>query len=608
MATLDYRFRIRNDDNSVDLLTFSTIPGADCFLLKAPSAGDGQSFDPVLGSFVLGTYTVQVVDAGASAESTDGGAVSAFMADVDNRYAIISHVGIVEFSADDGATWTVYLSGYITRIRKLSALVYEFSVGDSQRVEQAITLFKEKSKSFDKMSCLIGGPVIGGFAGVDDFGPWEMEVKGNYSDLVTQFHFVSGFVRSSVSLFGVGLPSGGYEAAPAGDYTDYEEAKVNALAEPYRVQVPDFLSVDVGSQYPRLEARITDMDDNLIGLFMVVNGRDPDETLHAILSGGDLCVYWGASTVENPNMPGVNFPAQLPLHTDIKIVVYALDVSPTTPVHLTGHPIDLHATAYTDALIPFDAASVTATKTAIGDSLVLALRPTQSVLMSEFANTLQGFFGYSVRQENGKRVFFPTRIRDAAAPTLTCTAADIHDPTAVIFDLDEKGIINQVTMSTERYALWAPEKYHNDEARPVDELVTTVDQVTIKNSDDTDDPEQSIYRVHEQKYTLQGTIFLDGAPLATKAFLLSMARGAGAVFDRRQRGAIVGEIRCIRGGPGGLEEAKLGDEIFVMIPWQQNANGIGGSRIVQITKRTESPVGPLFMLEDAGVAEQAGGE
>lgn len=630
MATADYKLVIRNADNSADELTFTTIASlANAYTLDAPK-GDGQSFDPILGTYVIGSYTYSLIDAGVVAGDPTGGAVSGYMADAVGRYKLISRVAIVSFSLDLGTTWETYLAGFVNRIRKQGALVYEFTIGDAQRVEKAVTLFKTKTTTFDKMSCLLGGPVIGGFGPIRDYGSWTMKMKAAYASKAVQFHFVSGFVRRSSAMLFMNFPTGGYVHVE-NDYTNYEEAKVNALADPYRVGSPDFKAAGIGFKYPRLEAVVTDMNDVEIGgaghgRFQVLNGRDPAYVvgggwsagnMHAILSGGDLCLDWAASGT-NSNT-GFAYPTIPTLHALVKIAVYALDVTETTPVHVAGHPVAIAALALSgECGLAVDSASVTAATIAIGESIQVALRPTKSISCDAFVTSLCAMFGFSIKQKDGKRFFYATRLRSSNVPTLTCTPDDLYDASAVVFDQDEKTIINKVTISLEHYDLYAPEKFgKDDKARPIDELITTPRTVSIRPP--ATDAAELV--THEQVYALQGEIFAVSAPflllghtfaalsgnpveLDSTDFALAMANGAGSILDRRQRGKLVGELRCIRGAPGGLEAAELADEIYVEIPWQQNKNGIGGNRIVQITKRTENASGPIFAVEDSGTTDQ----
>lgn len=618
MATLDYKLVIRNEDDTADALTFSTIAGAgDEYTLAAPK-GDGQSFDPIAGTFVIGHYTYQIIDADVGSGDR---AFSSNMADAAGRYHLISRVAIVSFSADRGATWEEYVGGFVNRIRKMGALVYELTIGDTQRIEKAITLFQTKSASFDKMSCLFGGPVRGGFGPIRDYGAWVMELKSVYNNHAVQFHFVSGYVRRSTDNVFFNFPTGGF-ALVENSYTDYEEKKVNAIADPYRVGTPDFLADGIGSSYPRLEARIEDMSGNLLGLFVPLNSRDPAYTvgagwgagtLHALLTGGDFCVHWGPTSALNPTDPDklTNFPSRPSTNAQVKVICYALDVTEATPVHVQGHPVEIAAQCYDDAGIAYDSGSVADTTAAIGDNVRIACRPTKSMTMDAFLNALQGLFGFAVRQQDGKRFFFSTRIRVATTPALTCTANDLKDASGVIFDQDEKTIINKVSVALESYKLWAPEKHGKDSTRPVDEIVTTPNTVNVFAD------ASSQFQVHEQTYAMQGELYglhvvsslfglqwLNDGELPVADFALSIAKGAGSIFDRRARGSIIGELHCIRGGPGGLEAAELGDEIYCEVPWQQNKNGIGGNRIVQVTKRTEEPSGPVFMVEDSGTTAQ----
>lgn len=60
---LGFRLRVRNEDDTADLLLASTIVGQNPYVISPPDTGDGQQVDPITGQYTIGSYEIDVLDA-----------------------------------------------------------------------------------------------------------------------------------------------------------------------------------------------------------------------------------------------------------------------------------------------------------------------------------------------------------------------------------------------------------------------------------------------------------------------------------------------------------------------------------------------------------------
>jgi len=59
---LGFRLRVRNEDDTSDLLSVSTIAGQNPYVSGAPDNGDGAQVDPITGQYTIGSYTIDIID------------------------------------------------------------------------------------------------------------------------------------------------------------------------------------------------------------------------------------------------------------------------------------------------------------------------------------------------------------------------------------------------------------------------------------------------------------------------------------------------------------------------------------------------------------------
>jgi hypothetical protein len=106
-------------------------------------------------------------------------------------------------------------------------------------------------------------------------------------------------------------------------------------------------------------------------------------------------------------------------------------------------------------------------------------------------------------------------------------------------------------------------------------------------------------------YELPGQILLLNAQqdFDLEKYTLGVAR---EIFDRWGRGAIGGDLHCLPS-----VTVDVGQEVQVNIPQLPNAqtgafpvSQRGGTRIVQVVRRTESPSGPDLYVLDSGTTAQ----
>jgi hypothetical protein len=104
----------------------------------------------------------------------EGRIVTSALADADARQQLLSKLAFVEESEDEGDSWDVLVCGYVNRVALADALLWEFTVGESRRVEQSKKVFDRISDpvehplfigTLDRASCLMGGPIVGDWGG-----------------------------------------------------------------------------------------------------------------------------------------------------------------------------------------------------------------------------------------------------------------------------------------------------------------------------------------------------------------------------------------------------------------------------------------------------------
>jgi hypothetical protein len=570
-GTLGYRLRVRNAADDADELVITSLAGGpNPYILKAPD-GDGQAFDPLTGHSDIGAYTCQVID--AITTGTDR-VVTEVLADASGRYQLLSRRAFIEESDDDGGSWTVLVAGYVNRCALGNALTYEFTIGEARRAEKERKLFVQVESPFDRVSNIIGTPIRGGFGPMPDFGGWKFSVTDVQATFV-ELEFLEGWTYDPQQSRPVGTGTGLF-GHTFGQLADPIRLYVNESANAYGVRTdPSNFDGLVGS-YPRLTAHVEQADGTTLGSFtpfMVV-----DHAVGSILpTVGMLDVHrrmyldW---TVSQPT-PG----------DEVFVWINPIDIDERNPLHLTGHPVDLVAQAFTLAGITYDAAAHALTKSAIGDDAFVSLRLTRSMSVAAFTDMLGGLYGFTTRfGTDGEYEFLPTRA-GLTAPTTTISKACLRGE-GEPFALEESTIVNVVTVRHQLFDAWIDSDAGE---RPFDNVKVIAESVT------TDNGETAVHGEHPVEYQLEGRIETrspgqlitqSGDPIQGAKFDAWVTTLGRDMFARYGRGADEGILELLRG-----EHVQIGDVLMLDLDYVPSGNVRGGQKIVQVTQATVFPDG-----------------
>lgn len=600
-----FRLRIRNAADSANALALSSYPGDDNpYIVEAPS-GDGESFDPISGAPTTGSYTVRIAD---PETTTATRVITSQLADVTARQHLIMRKAWVEESAN-GSTWTTLVVGYITGIRLIDAITFEFAVGQSRRIEQSRTVWKEVSAEFPGVTSVIGGPVIGGFIAdtfLKDWGGWTMEVDEDTATH-TKLALTTGFDPRKPDPNNDGVLNTFSSTSTAiADFT-------NDWARPFFQTSTLYTASGIMGNFPGLRAVLVPTGGGatktLVPLARPATGGsgpwwDPG------VANADRLTGFGTSQLYLPkvDIDGAAFdPA---IGTDYYVWVYAVDVSEANPLHIYAHPVDLWESLRIDAGIEYDATFLPALKALLGDSLRLALRVATPLKLSDAdRNIIYGPFRLSSRIQDGKEVLFSTDTTDNAVPTATITLAELRSDSGTVFDNDESTVVTDITIKTKRIFKWTSDDANQPD---IDSLISRdAYPQSIENSDD-DIPAGT---ENDQVIgDIPGMIWDNNyGAVDMESFLQN--RGF-EMFERFGRGAIGCELECLP-----AVTAKVGQEVLLDLPHmpgssigqspvtQRSADGMTAHPFApqpfQIVQRTENPEGPSLRLVNSLPSEIA---
>jgi hypothetical protein len=589
---LEYQLRIRNastaldPDGTADALTLTSVAGGtNPYITEAPS-GDGQEVDPITGSLREGSYTVRVVDPSTGTDGTGTiRLVTNQLEDATYRQQLLSRRCYVEYRQNGGA-WTMLSAGYLNAIRLISAIEYEFAIGDSRRIARTKRVFVNGSPSYGGRGTIFGGPVIGGFLGVKDFGGWTFRVVA-VSGRQVQCAFVEGY------------------AGPTGS-TTRKVIEAKAQAKDSRVAKIDDLTMNYAS-WRKLDGMTAKWSYPDLRLKVSVNGV---ANAGAHVPVPNAMVHGGVQIVSDMPMPSTGYHLTFQWDTTLggaapavnavlRVSCYTDVVSDGSPLYIDTHPIDLVTSLWTEAGIAYDAAAATAVKARIGVDVRLALRITESQLLTEFIeHAVFGPFGVSARTNAaGALELFTTRLKDAATPALTVATADLRSGDTIVFDLDEATVVTSISIEHKVYTV-APDQTP-DTDNPFDGVLKATSRVESSSGDTT------AFGTKQVEFTIPGMVHLATSNEPDLSSLI--AATALEIFDRFGRGAPAGEVEIL--ATAAAAAAKVGEELYVTVPHYPNKNyRIGessvGARIMQLVRRTEAPEGPRFKLVDSGLAQQ----
>lgn len=570
-----YRLRIRNAADSSDALVLTSVTGGTNPYIALPPSGDGEEINVVSGEVRQGSFSVLGID-----HETSPGVfvITASLADVTTfDWQPLGRKAYLETSAN-GSSWTVQTAGYVQSVRFPTAKTAEFSISDAQRIDTTRRVFGEVSAAFSGATALIGGPVVGGTGPFPDDGPWRMEV-----DVATagppgsiELSFVRGTIRWDPQF--EGDPGVATEAT---GLTGQAVAYIERRAEPF-LQLNGF-SVPT---FPGLIAKLVPVGGGTTTFHAPWSNSlfDP-RLLHSLT--GRLGLFW--DTAVHGTLPSVG--------ADFNVYVYPTKITPQNPLHVQGHPIDILSDLWSEAGIALDATSEAAVKAALGDAW-LDLRFTDGVILGDFTKIIFGVYGVGFRGGiDGERELFTTRKRSNASPAVSVAYADLlgrAEDQPVLFDLDEQSIVDRVTVTEKRFVKWTTE--YEDE-RPPDDVLSFNATVSVDLL--------GVEPAHEVSFEIPGTTstsvsgdFLGVVNTGSfDAFVQGIARDLLARFGR---GCPTVEIRVVDS-----VAALLGDEIVLTAPHQINNFARGGSRVLQIVRRTVSAEGGIELkCLDAGANAQ----
>jgi hypothetical protein len=575
--------------DNLDVTSVGIVP-ANAYIAEPPR-GDGQTLNPVTGEVQTGGFTVAVIDA---VTDTDTRIVTAKLADEDGRSTLLSRRAYVEETDDLGVTWDVLMAGYVNSARLVTAIRYEFTVGESRRIEQTTKVFEVIETDFDRASCIIGGPIIGDFGPLPDEGRPVFEVVEVDGDTV-RLEWLHGQMFQPLAERGPPLRD---------NVRDY----LNNLARHY---LELGLLADAALRfYPDLTARLFALDTapgvtsnppagftadeaDFTPLAIIPDSGIVDviNSLRGNLITNDehVYLYWLASRGDQPAI-GDRF----------KLAIFPRHISERNPLHWSGHPMDLATGLLTLRGESFNAASAASVKAELGP-IEIHLRLTGPMTLSEALEKLvYGPFGIGARTNAaGEREFFTTR-RDFTPSVTTLDNDDLTSDEGVVWGVEEGSAVNKVVLKTENYSEQANRR---DGDGPIDFLATG----EVVHEAVPDESEVTVFGSQTVTYDIPGMIL--GVDLVEYVALLG-----AEMFDFVGRGAITTEISTRRG----VTPALIGEVVTLDLahlptadPAQTPVSQRGTTpRLALVLRRTPTPAGPVLKLQDRGIAptEQLEGE
>lgn len=621
---LYYRLRVRNAADDSDVIVLSSKTGVANALLCEPPEGDGQTIDPIMGTLEVGAYTWQAID---RYEGGDTYTITSLIADADARNQLLSNKCIGEYSTD-GSTWNPLHTGYLNDLKLSDAATYTLIVGDTDRRERDAVLFKTITETFDRVSNIIGGPVEAdspvayqgtptrAWGPIIDYGPARFQVIANPSGLVTPTN------RVTLSLVGANLPPRylGFQGVFNGKIPNPAEYIDQFAYQYFEDDVEGLYKTDGTQQsqpwgsFPQLEVKLRRVSDAAIfrtfpiaqaakkaSALPIPPATPPDYPIgdyKALVANSNdwLIVAWDTATMGSQPSVGTQFDAW----------VRPIVISEENPLHLRGHPVDLHIAANDDQGIAYDATSAAATKTALGDlfyELRIEPKSGDGIPYADFTEMLKSSAGYAVRYNaDNEQEFFPTRATQPAAVATVTTADLIGDdrgePQDPIFRVSESSAVKGVDVKLKQFRLW---NVNTDDPsdRPIDGVIAEDLTINGKRRD------ESVYGSKIITFEVPGMIMLSGGsallnqPLALRDWIIAAGE---VIIDRAGWGWQEGELEVLATVAG-----KVGEYLDLEAPHQVNAKvgqspvgQRGGTRKVQIVARTELPGTSKLKVKDAG--------
>lgn len=607
--TLVYGVRIRNVENTVDDWVFTSNPtDLSPYVAEAPT-GDGQELDPLKGSVTVGQYRIKLVDWLTGPNTR---AVTSILADVNGRLQQLSRLVFIETSTN-GAPYVPLVAGYTTEVQLTDAMHFEFTIGNTRRIELNTNVFQTATPLFNGVSCALGGPIQNGWGPVDDHGP-VLFVVNYVSAAVVGIQWVAGPAPpayTQINFLNVppnrrGMPTGVLNnvfnrtaawaevvdtwIASDNIYASYAGNSASPAGPGVFSALYDFTSRALLGQFPMLASK---------------GNAQPSWLAHPDPFGNPL--YAGFHPIMdqmgqmNLNWPSGDAIPQPVAGTLFYVYMFPSQIDADHPVHIMAHPMDIIANLDLENGVMNDGTSVAAVRLAIGPDVRLACRITKSSTMADWKEQYVYIpFGVGARVNAlGQMQYFTTRVLPNTPPTATIGIDDVRDDKTIAFDLDDAAACTAISLTTLRFT--PDTKVISDKTAIVEQIFNLTDGSSLiaGASPLTDTLEAAILFAQD---TFEAGL---GAPFQASQdpTLDDFANSIGAqVFGLFGGGANYCEKNCLPN-----ITVDVGDLAIVTLPDVPGASLTqtpimqrGTPRVMMVIRRTETPAGPNLKLIDIG--------
>jgi hypothetical protein len=616
-----YRLRIRDVGNTTDALVITSVRAGTLPWLESAPTGDGQEFDPLTGSYRAGAFTGTLVDGITSGSSR---VMTSQLEDANFRQQLIDRRSFLDWSYD-GATWTggtsggVLVAGYLTALRLLDGIRYQYTVSDALRALQDHQAFApqividstshlprletipEFLARWPLRGCIFGGPIRGGFTNPvqKDLGGWEMSIDGRSANqaLLT---FKAGYTaptfdrstRAEDCMSAANAKTDALFQFSYGQSTDQAVQFNDVAASSFRGIVIEVINPSTRATYGFYQAMsgvgyfpFGEFTDN--GKLTASNATLQKHLLKDIRHRG---VYIGCAT----SLAASNLPAA---GSGVLVRGFTAEASELSPIYWTGHPVDLIAALLAEAVVDYDSSSATTAKNGIGTDLAISVRVKAPQALGSLVTALCGAFGIGLRiNDSGQVQFFAAR-EFTSTPTVTITGLDVQlaqggAPQA--FYIDRATAVRKVTFAHTRFVT----AQNAGDGDAVDGFVEQPESWEIPN------PDTNAVGNATQDYTIEGMVTRNAGSGDGTALDKWVRALAAKIFDRYGRSLVEGELAGLRGGS--TDGLLLGQEVFNQLPQLPNHNyrlgdnGAISARRMQVVRITPTPSGPMIKLADSG--------
>jgi hypothetical protein len=599
---LEYQLRIRNAANSADVLTITSVRGGSNPYITAPPTGDAETIDPrePRDSF-FGVYSIRAadVDIGGSLRL-----ITSQLEDASGRQQLGFRVAIIEYRENGGA-WQVMIAGLILKLRLVSDIEWEFTVGDPMHAHTVTQMFSPSSStlitafltSWPMRGCVLGGPVKGatsGAFGIADLGGWQMRVET--TGIATEYYL------RPVSIYG----PPGWKAGQK-DQAELEQIAAAINDAVGAVQIP--LSNSEASPWTTIE----NAEENAWswrGLTLLIDGVPWKPLAYTYDQFLDPAGY----VIVAPRLVNAGYHGQNGIKvksdgvktlTNGQLVrVRALTILPSelSPIYLVDHPVELLKTFWDSVGLGYDSTQATALKELIGTDARYAMRITAAKNLADLVGEVCSVYGIGLRgNDSGQIYVFDARLgRSSTAPAVTINAVDVVKDSVQPFDLDPAEAIKSITFRAKRFTDQRMVPVRRGDASIVDGVAETDVELTVVNG------ATGALPYGDLSMTFGGMILGASALYPTvRDFFIAIAQ---RLFDRWGWGGIGAKMLMRRGGAG--DSVRVGDEILVNLAdipnqnYRLGDNGAIAARAMQIVRRTVTPEGYDVELVDSGLTGQ----